>query len=392
MNTLVKYGSFARLLHWSVAILVLVDLVLGVVGSRIPRTAETVDFLKLLYSAHKTIGVLVLGLAVVRVVWALTQPHPVPLHPERKLETFAAQTAHWLLYAAIFVLPLSGWIMHSAEVGFAPIWWPFGQDLPFVPKSEDVAHSAGMVHWIAGMVLTATVAAHIGGALKHAFFDRDETLERMLRGREAGDPLAGHGGKFAPAVAAFLIWAFAIGGALTLFAQSHDAPALATPVEQPASGWNVVEGSLEITVQQLGAPVTGAFTNWTAAIDYDDALGMGQVTTVIDTTSLSLGSVTDQAKGPEFFNISSFAQSTFVGDIARIDGNRHSATGTLELVGQTIPVTFEFDLMVADGNAKMIGDTVLDRRDFGMGASYPDESNVGFSVGVTMELTAQRAE
>ena len=125
-NTATRYGAVARGFHWIIAVLVLVDLGLGVLGDNIPRNADTVGFLKTLYSTHKTIGVTVLAMAILRVVWALTQTRPVPLHPERRVETFAAEVAHWLLYGAIFVLPLSGWVIHSAEVGFAPIWWPFG--------------------------------------------------------------------------------------------------------------------------------------------------------------------------------------------------------------------------------------------------------------------------
>ena len=107
-NTATRYGLVARLFHWTIAILVLANIVLGLLGKFTPRAGDTVAFLQILYSAHKTIGVMVLSLAVLRVVWAISQPRPVPLHPERRIETFAAETVHWVLYAAIFVLPLSG--------------------------------------------------------------------------------------------------------------------------------------------------------------------------------------------------------------------------------------------------------------------------------------------
>jgi cytochrome b561/polyisoprenoid-binding protein YceI len=391
-NTDNRYGLVARLFHWTIAILVLADIALGLLGKFTPRTGDTVAFLQVLYSTHKTIGVAVLSLAVLRVIWAVSQPRPVPIHPERRFETFAAEAAHWVLYAAIFVLPLSGWVMHSAEVGFAPIWWPFTQNLPFIPKSESLAMTAATVHWISGIVLAATIAAHISGALKHAVLERDGTLARMWNGREAGNGSATHVKKSAPLLAALVIWAFAIGGALTVFAPAHDVAATSQRSAQQTAGWVVQNGNLSITITQIGAQVTGGFENWQADIVYDPETGTGSVKTVIDTTSLTLGSVTDQAKGPEFFDVTNHAQAVFEGDILRIDEAKHTATGTLTLVGQTVPVTLDFDLELTNGTATVSGGTLLDRRDFGIGAAYPDESSVGFSVEVLIELTATLIE
>ncbi|HCP82513.1 MAG TPA: cytochrome B [Octadecabacter sp.] len=392
VNTSTRYGAVARFFHWSIALLVLADIALGLVGKFTPRTGETAGFLQLLYSTHKTIGVLVLGLAVLRVLWAISQPRPVPIHPERRAETFAAETAHWLLYVAIFVLPLSGWVMHSAEVGFAPIWWPFGQNLPFVPKSEGVAETAAAIHWIAGIVLVATVAAHIGGALKHAVVDRDATLARMVRGTAAGTPENGGLSHVVAAFVAFAIWVVSIGGVVVFFAPTHSEETGIQSEAVQGEGWIVQDGSVSITVVQIGAPVVGVFTNWQAAIEYDPESGGGQVTAIIDTTSLALGSVTDQAKGPEFFDVEAFSQATYQGEIARNDGERHNAAGELTLVGQVVPVSFEFNLEVTDGVAVMSGATTLDRRDFGMGAAYSDESSVGFGVDVAITLTATAPE
>jgi len=390
-NTTASYGRVARFFHWSIALLVLADIALGLIGKFTPRSGDTVGFLQLLYSTHKTIGVTVLALAVLRVIWAISQPRPVPLHPERRLETFAADTAHWVLYAAIFVLPLSGWVIHSAEVGFAPIWWPFPQSLPFIPKLERLAGAAANIHWIAGTLLAAMVAAHIGGAVKHAVIDRDGTLARMWNGRAAGKA-ATHTGKGASGFAAIGIWTFAIGGALTVFAPTHNVEGASQLPAQQTEGWVMQEGSLSFAITQMGAKVTGGFANWQAEIEYDEETGTGTVETVIDTTSLTLGSVTDQAKGPEFFDVAAHETAVFQGDIVQNDGPKHRASGTLTMVGQTVPVTLDFDLEVSAGTAKVLGGTALDRRDFGMGTAYPDESSVGFSVEVRIELVATKAE
>lgn len=211
-NTATRYGTLARFFHWSIALLILAAIGLGLIGDNTPRNADTVARLQTIYSAHKTIGITVLLLAVLRIGWAVTQPRPVPLHPERRAETLAAEVVHWALYGAILIMPLSGWVMHASESGFAPIWWPFGQGLPFVPKSDAVAHAAGAVHGLSAWVIYLTVAAHIGGALKHQIIDKDATLARMSHGRDAGDAATPHG-RAAPVFAVGL-WIIVLGVAL----------------------------------------------------------------------------------------------------------------------------------------------------------------------------------
>ncbi|WP_417262667.1 cytochrome b/b6 domain-containing protein [Celeribacter sp.] len=393
-NTATRYGAAARFFHWSIALLILADIALGLIGENTPRTAETAERLQTLYSVHKTIGVTVLGLAVLRILWAFVQPKPVPVHPERKAETVLAEVIHWMLYGAILIMPLSGWVMHAAESGFAPILWPFGQTLPFVPKSEDVAHMAGAVHGLSAWVIYVTVALHVLGALKHAVIEKDGVLSRMLRGTEAGVEGEPHASALPPVLAAVL-WIAVVAFPFVAPLEQQEEVASAAPMEQAEITselpvWEVEQGGLTITVTQMGAPVEGSFANWNAAIAYDDETGAGEVTVTIDTTSLSLGSVTQQAQGPEFFDTETYATATFTGEITRLEGTSHEAVGTLTLVEKTVPVTLAFDLTLDGDRATMSGTTALDRRDFGMGAGYEDEGTVGFGVEVATELTAVR--
>jgi len=399
-NTATRYGSIARTLHWLIAGLIVVAMILGQIGKNTAPTAENIGFLTTVYSLHKTIGVTVLALAVVRVLWALSQPRPVPLHPERKLETFAAETAHWVLYAALFVLPLSGWVMHAAEDGFAPIWWPFGQTLPFVPKSDVWAETAGLLHWGAGLALGLTLAAHIAGAVKHSLVDRDATLARMWRGTSAGDvrTVARHG---VAMVAGASIWVAVLGLTLLAFGGPSERVVAAPAAEatgtggaaavsdaQTAGEWTAQSTDLAFTIQQLGSASTGRFEGVTSQIRYDEASGTGDVVVSIDMSSVSLGSVTDQAKGSDFFDVETHPVAVFEAVITRVEGVDHVAEGTLTLTGASVPVRMPFTLEIDGDTAQMAGSVTLDRRDFGIGASYGDESSVGFSVEVTVELMA----
>ena len=168
------------------------------------------------------------------------------------------------------------------------------------------------------------------------------------------------------------------------------------PAESPASAgnWQVTEGTLSFAVKQMGQDVTGSFATWAADITFDEVPREGKNGTVrvtIDTGSLTLGSVTAQAKSKDFFDVASFPQALFTADILpATDG--YEAKGRLSLRGVEAEVTLPFTLTIAEGVATMSGKVALDRRDFGMGAAYPDESSVGFGVQVSVELTAKQTQ
>jgi len=392
-NTATRYGSLARSLHWLTALLILSAIGLGLYGEDLPfDSSEALAAKAWIYSLHKTIGVAAFFVALLRILWAITHPRPVPLHPERRLENLLAETVHWSLYMAMLLMPLSGWVHHAAVDGFAPILWPFGQGLPFVPKSEAVATAATALHAVMSKVLIASVLLHVLGAVKHAVIDRDVTLARMVTGAEGGRPGATH--PLAGALAAVVIYAAGTAAVLALVPMPEAPQATATaPATAPAAGnWQVQQGTLGFSVRQMGAPVSGSLPNWTAEISFDEtpvAGKNGSVRVQIDTTSLTLGSVTDQAKGAEFFDTATHPQALFTADILPA-ATGYEAKGTLTLRGVTVPVTLPFTLQITGDTATMQGSLTLDRRAFGMGASYGDESSVGFGVEVTVELTAQR--
>lgn len=391
------YGSAVRALHWLTALLILTALGLGLYLEDQPTTTDAeVARAAALYSLHKTIGVAVFFVALARILWATGQTKPRPLHPERRLETFLGEFVHGALYGAMVVMPLSGWIGHAATTGFAPILWPFGQSLPFVPKSPALAELLATVHVIASKVLIVTLILHVAGALKHALIDRDATLSRMISGSGPLPPAAGPTGHGAP-IAALAVWAVIVAGGLALgLNRPAEAPAAldetaAAPATASASAgnWAVETGTIAFTVRQMGAEVAGTFTGWTADIAYDEASRTGSIRVIMPLSGMSLGAVTQQAAGPEFFDIAAHPEASFAADIADKAGQL-TATGTLALRGKEVPVELPFDLAITGDKAEVTGAVTLDRRDFGMGPSYPDETTVGFPVRVDIALTAHR--
>ncbi len=394
-NTTHSYGGVAKTLHWLTALLILTLMPLGIVANELPyETSEQLAQKAWLFSLHKTLGVAVFFVALARIAWALTQPKPGLLHPDRKVESLAAETVHWLLYGSLVLVPLSGWIHHAATTGFAPIWWPFGQNLPLVPKSEGIAATMAGAHWVLTKVLAVSIVLHIAGALKHHVVDRDMTLRRMWFGKPdlpQADTKHRHG---TPITLALALWALALSGgaALGVYAP-HGGPTQGAALEQVQSDWQVQEGTLEITVTQLGSDVTGSFADWTAAIAFDETVENGPAGTVEVTVaigSLTLGSVTGQAMGPDYFDAQTFPTATFAADILKVvDG--YEDQGTLTIRDQTVPVTLAFGLSVNGDEASMAGGLTLDRRDFQIGMNMADETSLKFAVKVDVDLIATRA-
>ena len=180
----IAYTRPAIWLHWIVAALMFCNVGLGLYAEIAPE-----DWVRPLIDAHKSLGVTILGLAVLRLSWRLSQPPPPFPAAYRPWERSAAQTAHIALYVAMFALPLSGWAHDSAWKGFEahPMRW-FGlfpwpriaaiADLP--PAEKEQWHDwLGQAHQYAGYALYALVAAHVVGALKHQFVDGQPEMQRM---------------------------------------------------------------------------------------------------------------------------------------------------------------------------------------------------------------------
>lgn len=402
LNTNTAYGSVSKSFHWLTALLILTLFPLGLIAENLPYdTGEQLARKAWLFSLHKTLGVTLFFVALVRILWTLTQKKPALLNPDHKAESFAAETVHWLLYISLVLVPLSGWLHHAATEGFAPIWWPFGQSLPLVPKSDSVAHFFGAWHFVLTKVLAVTLLLHIAGALKHAFIDKDNTLRRMWFGHTemAELPNATHSKR--PRTVAVIIYVVALLGASVLAFSAPTPAEVTAPLAQidtasaaeNSGNWQVQSGILEINITQFGNALSGQFEGWTAVIDFDETVqdGLsGSVEVSVDIASLRLGSVTDQAMGPDFFDVENHPTAVFTADILTLEDGQYDAVGTLTLRGAEVPVILPFSLRIEGDTAMMYGQVTTDRRDFAIGDNMPDESSVGFVVRIDVEMTAQK--
>ena len=174
-NTETRWGSVAQAFHWLIAALIVVQ---GAIGLTMVELGMTPTKVKV-FALHKSIGLTVLALVLLRLAWRLTQRTPREV-PMPRWQLAAARTSHFLLYVLILALPFSGWLFNSAA-NF-PLEW-FGMfHVPSLTRGLDPVLKAFALraHVVLFWVLVAVVAVHVFAALWHHFRQRDEVLLRML--------------------------------------------------------------------------------------------------------------------------------------------------------------------------------------------------------------------
>jgi len=171
-----RWGSVSQALHWTIALLILV---LGAVGLTMGDLPKTPKYFWV-YTAHKSLGLTVLALVVLRLGWRLHAGAPPPAAGTPAWQERIASSTHWLMYALMFAIPLSGWAYDSAS-GLRPFRWFGLVDVPRLvspdPQAVAVSHA---IHEYGFWTLIAVVLAHAGAALYHHFIQRDATLARMV--------------------------------------------------------------------------------------------------------------------------------------------------------------------------------------------------------------------
>jgi len=182
-NSEKRYGAVAMMLHWLIAIAIITLLVVGKYMVDLPDQDPNKFAL---FQLHKSSGLSVLVLSVLRIVWRLVNVVP-PLPASTPLwQRWAASCSHLVFYVLIIVIPLSGWAVASASpLGIPTLWFglfevpglPGLQGLPDQKGTEEFFEGA---HELLGNLMILLLIVHVGAALKHHFWDRDAILRRML--------------------------------------------------------------------------------------------------------------------------------------------------------------------------------------------------------------------
>ncbi len=177
MSTATRYTPIAIVLHWLLALAIVGAFGVGLYMTELPFSPARLK----LYNWHKWAGVTILALSALRLLWRLTHRPPADA-PMPAWQAKAAHAVHHLLYVLFFAVPLAGWA-YSSAAGYPIVWFGVLPLPDFVPKDPGLADTFKLLHKLSAYGLALLVLAHVGGAIKHHFLDRDGLLARMGIGR-----------------------------------------------------------------------------------------------------------------------------------------------------------------------------------------------------------------
>ncbi|GLI97720.1 cytochrome b/b6 domain-containing protein [Sphingobium sp. BS19] len=406
-----KYSRTAMVLHWAIAAALAFQLAVGwSLESLGPKGFA-------LYQLHKSVGMLILALTILRVATRLTKPRPAPT--EGGWEGALAKVVHLGLYAFMLLAPLTGWALVSTAKIKVPTLLFGTIPLPHLPLPRAAHEIAENGHGLLAWIGVALFALHVAGAIRHQLLLRDGLVWRMVPGRS-------------PALMMLLILlvpgAFVTGGLLARQAMfgtpAEKAPApvegeaapenttIANAVVPPADNaaaavenstppveeagpppvWTVKPGgSIGFSVGNSGENISGGFSRWTAKITMDpDRPETADIRVDIDMSSASTGDPTQSQMlpGDEFFGVAAHPRATFTAKGATATGpNSYTARGTLSLKGATAPQTIRFSLKGTGLKRTVSGTATIARKTFDVG-NGDSSGGLDASVAVTFRFDA----
>jgi cytochrome b561 len=176
-NTREEYGLVSRLLHWLTFLIVAGMLAGGTLLGVLPDGGIK----SIVVSAHKSFGVLVFFLMVVRLFWRLANPRPRFLGTHLVLR-YVSEVLHVCLYVLLLIQPLAG-ILMSQAYGYPVVVFGWIQIPTLVWHSPSLGGIFSQIHSATAMILVTAIVVHAAAALKHHYIDGDRTLIRMLKDR-----------------------------------------------------------------------------------------------------------------------------------------------------------------------------------------------------------------
>lgn len=170
-----RYSNVAVILHWVIAALVVTQVVLVMAGDAVEG-----DGARVFRDGHKSVGLSLLALTLVRIGWRLSHRPPALPDSMPGWEKVFARATHALFYVALLILPLSGWAASSAAGRDIPWFGLFNWPLLPIGGGREAATQIMDVHRLVVKGLFVLLALHVAAALKHHFINRDDILARML--------------------------------------------------------------------------------------------------------------------------------------------------------------------------------------------------------------------
>ena len=437
--TSTRYSRTAMALHWLLAAAIAFQYGLGEAFAHLPRGKLLFDTAQF----HKSIGITILLLTIIRLAVRFAKPRPAPLGESGWAQRLSG-IVHWGFYAFMIAAPLSGWLATSTSKYDIPTYlfnavpWP---DFPFVAGMEaaakhDLHEVAESVHEVIAKLGIALFLLHVIGALRHQWLLKEALIERVVPVRGPLSRVAGSALILALAGTAFALMQIGespavVPAANTKLLSAPANPAAATPVPAPVAAplppaapvvaedaakpeekvsiadpdaipagdtprWTPAPGGqLGFATSWLGSGVNGRFNSWAADIRFNpDALAASTIKVTIDlaTANSGDGERDSTLKGSDFFNTAAHPKAVWTSNSIRsLGGTRYRADGSLSLrgVSQSVPLAFTLDIKGKE--ARVSGSASLNRTSFGVGqGDYAKTDEIPDPVQVRFTFRARR--
>jgi cytochrome b561/polyisoprenoid-binding protein YceI len=385
------YTNTAKILHWTIAAAIVLQFVLAKLADLAGDSDLAIRELALLAN-HKSVGITILTLALFRLVWRTKNPPPALPAAMPTWQVRASHFSHWALYGLIIVIPITGWLMSSASA-YSVSWFNLFQLPDFVAPDPELKKTLKDIHETLAKILAVIALVHIGAALKHAMFDKDGVLSRMVSTVSValfvgiialGIAMLGQSGKQNVSPSRDTVVANAT-------AVIDDG--LMASSELPVWQIDYANSYIRFVGSQAGADFDGEWLSWSAALQFSSASkanGVFDVTVKTAEVNTNDQERDDVMSDPEWFDTRAFPAAFY-----RASSFIENADGSFDAQGQLIikdvasPVVLRFTVDEQDGSRILIGHAEFKRLDLGVGVGeWEDTSWVDDEVRVNVRIQA----
>lgn len=415
------YTAVAIVLHWAIAAAIVGNFLLGLWMHEAIDAAATRAHAVAVFQLHKSIGLSVLALTLLRLLWRLTHRAPALPVTMPGWEKVAAHLTHGLMYVLMLAIPLSGWLYVStqwrndAALQVPTIWFGLFQ-VPHLFDLQDAAVTLRSAyadtfldsHEFLAWSMVVLLVLHVGAALKHRFVDHDEVPGHMIpllasaeqrRSASTAHKLVLRAGLLATAIAlGFGLWA-ALRPPQPASAQASSAASAAADkvaIATTEGGWELVpaQSFIRFSGDNAGTPFSGTFNRWQAdlAIDLDQPV-QSRVHATIWTASATDGIKMHEEALPttEWFDVAEYPTASYA--VIRVIPNEDGTyllEGELTIKDHSHPVG-PLQLRIENGTATISGKVAIEREAFDLGMeSDPNGEWVSNEITVDVQAVAIR--
>ena len=401
MNTTAGYHPVSRALHWTVAGMVVLQFVLARLAENAEQTDSTLRQLALLAN-HKSVGITILALVVIRLLWRRKAPPPALPPTMDQWQVLASRISHWTLYALLLLLPISGWLMSSASA-YSVSWFNLLQLPDLVAPNDTLEDTLERIHETLAVTLLIVAGIHVLAAIKHAVIDKDGVLSGMSSTLSItlGALILGAG-----------IWTLGTAGSSSPgaaqpipTADSHllddmsgdvsDGAPVAAAGNSRLPEWQIdyADSYIRFTGDQAGASFDGEWQDWSASMRFDaEQLDDSFFDVTIRTMAVETGDDDRDSTivGAEWFDTANYPEAHYRTSSFTALGNvGFTAEGQLIVKDSAADVALEFTVQREGERRILMGFARVERLALGLGTGeWEDTTWVSNEVTVSVRVAA----